>query len=521
MKKTLLLVVAICTQLTLYAQYNPHWVVPAIDYSKTGSMLATDSGNNAVIVGQRPSYLGGQDIFIRKFDVNGNLLWEIIEPSGAPSKYQHASWVNIDATNNIYVTGYKYAGTSNVISDSIFAIKFDPSGNKIWKTVLPDYHLGELPIRSEIDSAGHLYLATILVNGAPGFSLIKFDTNGSVLFSVSDSSTSNISLNSMRLKNDRVVLTSYASLGSIACVSVFDTAGTFIWGNNYPTWGAMDLEIDSANNIYFISRKENQISATSGFDIKLVRLDPNGIITGEYNFDFGNSTDFASRMTLINGKISLIGWIVQAGSGLMNWVTIQTDLNGNKLWHAIYNQTNSNDEIPYWVSAKANGEVFVSGKGGPDTVSFNGSVYLRYVTVKYNNGNIQWVDADPYQGYTGIVNSIAPDGSLFVLGEYAMTAIHYLDNTTTLIPDINNQSLISCSPNPTSGKVSLTLTENFNASGNIALYDTFGRLVLEIPIEAVLNSREIKIDISHLPNGIYICKIPDNEKMTTVKIIKN
>jgi len=255
--------------------------------------------------------------------------------------------------------------------------------------------------------------------------------------------------------------------------------------------------------------------------VKLFKLNPNGTVAAEYNYDFGNSTDFVGRMTLVNGRISMTGWTIQSGSPYMNWLTLQTDLNGNELWHAVYNETIYNDEQPYWISAKTNGEVFVSGKGGPDTVSLTGSVYLRYVTLKYNNGQIQWVDADPYQGYTGIVNCIVPDGSLYVLGQYAMTAIHYNDNSsTTGFVDLQNEKNILIYPNPNYGSALLRINSPEFQNANISVFDYQGRIAFRIDkIQLHKGINDVPLNFSNLQAGFYLGKLSFENTFKEFKVV--
>jgi hypothetical protein len=101
------------------------------------------------------------------------------------------------------------------------------------------------------------------------------------------------------------------------------------------------------------------------------------------------------------------------------------------LWGTKYNGTLSNDEIPYAIAAKANGEVFVTGKGGPMFTQVNGSSYLRMVTLKYSNTgdgtmvryteHLQWLGDLLVHWLVTVV--------LYVMGGTNMTAIHYLDHT--------------------------------------------------------------------------------------------
>ena len=85
--------------------------------------------------------------------------------------------------------------------------------------------------------------------------------------------------------------------------------------------------------------------------------------------------------------------------------------------------------MPYAITAKANGEVFVTGKGGPTPVPGQLS-YLRMITLKYGStGNTEWIDSlNIYSGW-GIASTLASDSSLFVLSSTSMTAFHFLDHT--------------------------------------------------------------------------------------------
>ncbi|HKR04358.1 MAG TPA: GEVED domain-containing protein, partial [Bacteroidia bacterium] len=132
-----------------------------------------------------------------------------------------------------------------------------------------------------------------------------------------------------------------------------------------------------------------------------------------------------------SNKISVIGY-GSISASYLDWITFQINTGGTKIWDARYNGTTGNDEQPYFLSAKANGEVFVTGKGGPLFTQPNGSSYLRMVTLKYGNtGTTQWVDSvNIYSGW-GLACTLASDSSLFVLSGTNMTAFHFLDHTGT------------------------------------------------------------------------------------------
>jgi len=388
-------------------------------------------------------------------------------------KYQMARWVNTDNSNNIYVTGFKYSGTSTIYTDTIIVLKYNASGTLQRKRNISHSWLGGLPMRSELDNSGNLYIGTVGLS--LGFTLIKLDSSGNTIFNVANASANNTSFASMRLKNNLVLMTSFAGNGGFVSACVFDTSGTFLWSTLFPSWGGMDVEIDDSLNCYILTRNLNQVSPSSNYDVEIFKFDSSGTLLNQYNYDFGNSNDFANRMTLVNGKITIIGPSIQAGNAYMDWIIFQIDLNGNKLWDARYDYTTSNDEKPSWVSARSNGDVYVSGQGGPDTISVTGSHYLRYVTAKYRNGVLQWVDANPYRGYIGVANVLDKNCGLYVLGETAMTAIHYMDSCA-IVSSIQESNitaeidLIIAYPNPFSS--TLTLELKLSTAQNVSILVT-------------------------------------------------
>lgn len=83
---------------------------------------------------------GAEDIFVSKFDLNGNLTWAV--QMGGISR-DFAIGVAIDASSNIYTAGYFFGGTADfdpgagtynltAASDDVFISKLDSSGGFLW-----------------------------------------------------------------------------------------------------------------------------------------------------------------------------------------------------------------------------------------------------------------------------------------------------------------------------------------------------------------------------------------------------
>ncbi|MDD3625777.1 MAG: SBBP repeat-containing protein [bacterium] len=101
--------------------------------------IAADSLGNVYIVGTNEggtingvAHQGQGDIFLAKFDSNGNKIWS---RHYGTTTYDRGFGITVDSSNNIYVTGYTSGdldGETRVGSDDYFITKFDSDGTKKW-----------------------------------------------------------------------------------------------------------------------------------------------------------------------------------------------------------------------------------------------------------------------------------------------------------------------------------------------------------------------------------------------------
>ena len=393
-------------------------------------MMARDNFDNVIVTG----YITANNIYTRKYDRFGNFLWERFSASGIHSNYEKPFWINTDNNNNVYVVGCRYVRSSSLdYPGAIVILKYNAAGTLLWKKKIPmsifvNTFTG-FGLRSEVDNNGNLYIGTVAVTPS-GFVLIKLSPNGTTLFTSSNNLNGVNQFRSMRLKGNKVVLTGSSGNLSAAPVVAFDTSGNLLWTASLLGQSGNDVEMDDGGNVYLLSSYANQVSATSGQDIEIYKLNPSGTQLWKKNFDFAGY-DFPTRFTFVGDKLSVIGY-GSINASYFDWITFQINTSGTMLWNARYNGTAGNDEQSYFLSAKANGEVFVTGKGGPMFTQSNGSSYLRMITLKYSNtGIVKWIDSvNIYSGW-GIASTLARDSSLFVLSDRYMTAFHFLDYTGT------------------------------------------------------------------------------------------
>ncbi|MBL0358034.1 MAG: T9SS type A sorting domain-containing protein [Chitinophagaceae bacterium] len=427
MKKIhLLLVFFMLFTASLSAQYTTDWIRPADNIYKTGSMIARDSSDNVFVTG----YIQSQNIYTRKYNKFGALQWEKTSSSGIASNYEKPVWTSIDKNNNAIVVGYRYALSSGRdYPNAIVVLKYNPSGFLLWKKVIPVSVVlrrfgSGLNVRSEVDNAGNIYISTVTAN-ISGFALYKLNSSGVLVFTKNSAANAPNGFNAMRLKGSRIAVTGASGTISNAPVAVWDTAGNLLFTKAVLGQGGSDVEIDAAGNVYLLTSYSNQVTASSGQDISIYKFNSTGVQQWKRSYDFGGS-DFSTRFVLAADKLSVIGSI-----NVTDWITFQVNNNGTQLWNARYNTTSLNPELPADIAAKGNGEVFVTGKGGPDVRSVTGSSFLRMVTIKYSNtGTVKWIDSVNTSGF-GISCVLAKDSSLFALSHANMTAYHFIDQTAT------------------------------------------------------------------------------------------
>ncbi|MBP9082579.1 MAG: T9SS type A sorting domain-containing protein [Bacteroidia bacterium] len=509
------------------AQYTLDWIQPCGEFNKISVMSVTDDQDNLIVTGYWQSY----QIFTRKYDIDGNFLWEIADSSGMQSLYEKPIWINCDNNNNIYVVGKRYAiGSSYEYPDAIVAIKYNPSGTLLWRQIIPITTLigSSSPgfnLRSAVDSDGSLYIASMgIIPSGSGFVLAKISTTGTIQYVNVDATVVATGFASMRLKDNRVIMTGSAGTQSAAPIAVWDTSGVVVWTALGNGAGGHDVETDDAGNVYLFTSSPNQVSSSSLQDMVLYKYDNSGAQLWKRSYDF-NGQDFPTRMTLVNNKISAIGWGTNGTtSPYFDWKTFQTDTSGNLLWSNFYNGTIYNDEYPANLVATPTGEVIVTGVGGPSPLPSQSLSYIQLIILEYSNtGSQVWIDTPNVYGGSGLACMLASDNSLFAISYYNMTAYHYEPSALGLTDaQIQNPDGIFCYPNPAKGTAMLNFQLEKEQVVSVSVVNAFGSLVMNIPNEKRSQGHNtIPIDLSAFKPGIYFCHLKTETGMRAVKVIKD
>ena len=302
--------------------------------------VTTDISNNIYITGTTfgntdfdpsssiyiPQAYGYGDIFIAKYDPNGNFIW--VETMGG-SGNEAANTIKVDNIGNIYTTGNfnvlcdfdpdsisNFNLTSNSGSDNIFISKLDSLGNFVWaKSIGGDYW--DVANDLVLDDYGNIFITgTFSITGdfdpGPGVSNLycgsysaffaKYNNDGNLIWAKNPQGTSggtsshisysiqldvtgNIYLagrfyNNMDADCDSLSEYSLNSYGfNDIFISKYDTIGDILWARNFGGANSDEgrsVAVDLAGNVY-----------STGFYLEIADFDPGPDV---------------SNLTSINGK---------------------------------------------------------------------------------------------------------------------------------------------------------------------------------------------------------------------------
>ncbi len=409
----------------------------------------------------------GQDIFLAKYDAEGNLLWA---KSAGGISYDRAISVAVDASGNAYLTGGYNSPTISFGSDTlinvsssedIFLAKYDVAGNVLWAKSAGGTNV-DRAISVGVDALGNSSItgfflsptltfgSTTLMNAGgtsstPGqdIFLAKYDAAGNVLWAKSAGGTS----------DDIVSSIAVDALGSI-CITGYFSSTTINFGTDTLT-NAGDYDIfltkyDTVGNVLWTK----SAGGTSIDMASSVRMDVlgNTYVTGVFE-----------------GSTLAFGSIVLDSAGIF---LVKYDADGIALWA----KRVSGSTCDLWISIAldATGNTYMSG-------SFSNNIPLTF-------------------GSTTLTNA----GSCDIFLAKLSSVVGIKENS------LNN---ISVYPNPI--KNNLTIETNSIKEQRLEIINLIGQTVYTIYI-----NKKATINTSAFANGVYILKLSSDKETAVRKFVK-
>ena len=514
-----------------YGKYNFHEYNNAMCTDRNGNSYFTGTFQDSLIIGIDTlirTGSSGWSIYLAKIDSSGNPLWAI-SPTG--NNYAEVFSIVLDSLGRVYVTGafngtLKFGSDSlysNGIQD-VFIVKFDVNGNTIWTNKAGDFGQcigygiavnpnSEVYITGTFDSS--ITFGSIHLQGNSGSSIFitKCDSSGNYLWAHATTGTINTYSNGITCDMfDHVCITGYfhntitfgsytltgSVNGSAAVFTVkYDSAGNVLWAKSsggFPSSGyTKSISSDAVGNFYCAGYFDSQIMifgndtlTNAGLDdLFVVKYDSNGNLkwarrAGGIDHDRANviKTDNAGNSYVagfFKGFIDF-GSINLQGANQEIFVT-KYDSNGNTVW--AISATGTLNETGEGVGFDNFNNVYVSGNFTSPSTTF---------------GTHPVVNTDQFTGTYNIFIACVKE---------LPTIIEYLTQT--------KESLLFY-PNP--GDEFIELVNEYETNSVLSIYDVEGRVFRK----QILNNEKI-IGTKSLPKGVYFIQINGGKKILNGKII--
>jgi len=459
------------------------WAETATGVSNdVGNHVTVDGNGNVYVVGSTNSNtltfgttpltgFGYDDIFLVKYDPSGTVLWA---KNAGGSGNDIGSGVSVDASGNVYITGYyasptiSFSGTvlTNLGSgNNIYVAKYSPSGTLLWaksgggsssdqgNAIAVDAN-GNAYVTGSFTSSTCTFNSTFLTNsGGLDMFIVKYDASGNVKWADNPTGVSNEIGNSICLDplGSPHVVGSYNSsvmhFGGSVTIHLVSYDDAFIV--KYDTLGVAQWAQTAGGT-------QNDIGLGVGVD-----ADGSSYITGYYgsptmNFGSANITNL----------------------GTNNIFVAKYDPTGSLVWAKSVGGTA--DDESNAIGVNWHGEAFITG-------------YFTSTSC-------------PIGGNT-LTDAGTQDFFIAKLG----TATGIMEQTETPLR-------ISITPNPSQGIFSLQFKTSAEGDYHtqMTVCDLTGR---EIKSAETFNTSNFQLDLSTQPNGIYFVTLVNSGAIQKTKLI--
>jgi sugar lactone lactonase YvrE len=414
---------------------------PLTLYNKDGSAFGTTLDNS-----------GFYDVFIAKYDTNGNVQW-CARITGTEN--DQSAGIAVDASGSVYVTGY-YASNPLTL--------YNKDGSA-FATTLANSGFNDAFIAKYSTDGNVQWCARITGTGYDQSNGIAVDASGSVYV------TGYYYSNPLTLynKDGSAFGTTLTNSGSYdAFIAKYSTDGNVQWCARISGTGneaSNGIAVDASGSVYVTgtytsnpcrlynkdgSEFTNSLPLIASYDIFIAKYSTDGNVqwctriagsTGFYNISYSIAVDgsgsiyitgyySANPLTLYNKDGSAFGTTL-ANSGPYNILIAKYSTDGNVQWGARIAGSSGNS-IGNSIAADASGNVYVTGYYSANPLTLynkDGSEFGTTLTnsgssdvfiAKYDtNGNVQWgsrIGGTEIDQGTGIV--VDSSGSFYVTGSY-------------------------------------------------------------------------------------------------------
>ncbi|MDH4027448.1 MAG: SBBP repeat-containing protein, partial [Nitrospirota bacterium] len=365
------------------------------DLNDVAKSIAVDASGNVYVTGYSTGSGTSSDYFTIKYNAAGTLQWGQ-RYNGTGSSYDEATAIAVDASGNVYTTGYS---TGSGSGQDYYTIKYGPDGAVQWEQRYNGTgNSSDSATAIAVDASGNVYVTGYSTGAGTStdYYTIKYDPTGTLQWGQRYNGTGSSSDSATAIAVDasgNVYVTGY-STGSGTFTDYFTIkygpTGTVQWEQRYNGTGSSydkstDIAVDASGNVYVTGYSTGTDTFTDYFTIK---YNAAGTLQwGQRYNGTGSSYDEATAIAVdASGNVYTTGYSTGLGTST-DYFTIKYDAAGTAQWGQGYNGTGNGFDKATDLAVDAAGNVYVTGYSTGQGTSTD------YFTIKYDPaGAAQWED---------------------------------------------------------------------------------------------------------------------------------
>jgi hypothetical protein len=486
--KTMIFTLLISMALTASAQVTVDWA----NYPG-GVSLATDASDNVYTANWE--FNPGGDITLTKRDADGTIIWEVPYNNTDPTRHEVATWVETDGSGNILVSGTIRSGISNPVNVNALLMKYDPSGNLLWRKLYESDFDGSSTKKCLVDAQDNVYVLGLGNSGTGVVTKIKkFSPGGTVLWTWYDNSGIGAPSNFKFTPDYALVITGRSFFGSINGFAKIDLDGNFIWshtGVNSLTAG------DAAGDGFGYTYLVNGIYGGTNTGSIVKKITPSGAVAWEQTNTMGGMRVEVGS----DNKPVVCGY---PASGIVGAAFMKYGQDGTTLW-----QNLDADGAGYALLSHA--QMKLDGSGAAYLAA--GTMSQIAVCKVNSDGSTAWTISAP-SGYASGLD-FGSDNSVYVVGG---TTARILQSPSVGLPE-KQSSAFSVYPNPVRDRFTVTFSNETPGTVSLELLNAQGGKVQNLMMENMPSGEFCRGFMMEKPAGMYILRMTAGIKESLTKII--
>jgi uncharacterized delta-60 repeat protein len=369
----------------------------------TASAVAADASGNVFVTGYSGGSGGDSYYATIGYSGAGVPLWtnRYIGPANG---YNQANAVAVDASGNVFVTGYSYHGGAN---DEFATIAYSGAGAPLWTNRYNGPGNGANQAYAvAVDASGNVFVtgSSDGSGGGSDYVTIGYSSAGAPLWTnrykgpgdyngakaVAVDTSGNVFVTG--ISRGSGVYNDYATIK-------YSGAGVPLWTNRFngtaggDDW-AVAVAVDASGNVFVTGYSATTLSGD--YDYATIKYSGTGVPlwTNGYNGP-ANGWDYAQAMAVdASGNVFVTGYSPGSGSAY-DYATIGYSGAGVPLWTNRYNGPGNGSDYPNAMAVDASGNVIVTGYSPGSGSSYD------YATIKYSGAGVPlWTNR-----YNGPANS--------------------------------------------------------------------------------------------------------------------